>query len=239
MTKRQSILFAVLATAAAALFVGLHMALPIDQSWSVNRILNYAWDGALAAGVIGAALWLFWPNHEKFRKDEKRERARRCLIALAAVVVGAAMLVIFGELRREHDATARLETARPDLEAIHKALAVYAADHAGAPPESLAGLVPKYLPPAQAYYAYRDGPRRASFAHGWPPATDPSMGDDQPTYVLAKQPPAPPDAKPAQDRRMMAYLKVGCSWAPLTVILESDGRVRVVSDDVVRRFEKQ
>jgi hypothetical protein len=234
MTKTQAYgLIGIGAVVTAALVV-LHLVLPTSASWAANRALHYAWEGGVAILAAGGATWLLWPRPKERRKDQDRVKARRRLIGLMATILVAVGLIIFCEVHRQLAAEGMLKReALPQLEAIGKALAEYKAAHSGALPGSLADLVPQHLQAGQLYYAYRNGPA-ASPA----PAAVTKEGEE-PSYVLAKEPPLPPDVKKRRENRLLAYLRAGHAWAPLTAVLEKDGKAHVTGDDVVRAFEKQ
>jgi len=234
MTKTQAYGLIGIGTVVTAALVVLHLLLPMDAGWAVNRGLHYGWEGGVALLAAGAGTWLLWPRPKERRKDQDRKKARRRLIGLAAAILVAVGLVIFSEVHRQMAAEGALKSeAAPQLEAIAKALAEYKAAHSGALPDSLADLVPQYLQADRLYYAYRNGP----VASPAPAAV--TQGGEEPSYVLAKEPPLPPDVKRRHESRLLAYLRAGSAWAPLTAVLEKDGKVHVTGDDVVRAFEKQ
>ena len=236
MTKKQAIWFLAIGIVAAAVLVAAHLALPIHGSWTLNRVLHHVWEGAAAAAVIGAVVWLMWPRPKARRRDAEREQARRRFICLVAGVLAAVILVVFAEIRREMASRSRLSgPAVQDIQAIGRAIEAYAADHDGKRPESPADLVPKYLPADRLYYVYRAGPDEAD-----PPADPTGEGAEGPSYALVKQPLPRPGAKDTRltEPRLRAYLRPGHAWAPLTVVLTKDGRARVVGEDEVRAFEK-
>jgi len=254
MTGKQPIWFTVIAAAGAAACVVLHLVLPIDASWQVNRILHYAWMAVVALGTAGGLVWLMWPRPKARRRDFDRAAARRRVIGVGAVVVAAVALIIFGEMHREVASRKHLEpVAVEDLQAIAKALGAYAAEHGGARPAAIEALAPAYLAPARLYFAYRRGPAPArppqpaaeSGGEGAAPASSGVAGatagqgaSEPPSYALVRQLPGSATAKrsPAD---VVAYLRPGNAWAPLTVIVEEDGRGQVVSEDAVRTFERR
>lgn len=231
MTRNQTTWFAVAGAAVAAAFVALHLLLPADRSWSANRILHYVWEGGVVVATAGAGVYVFWRRPKAMRRDEERMRAGRRAVCLAGAVIVAVGLVVFGEIHRDLSTRGLLaEVALADLDHIGRALTSYAAEHAGARPASLTDLVPKHLPADRLFYAYRHGPRKA----------DAAQADEQPSYVLAKEPPAPRDgASKRRESNLLAYLRAGHGWAPLTAVLQKDGRALVTSDDVVRVLERQ
>jgi len=234
-TKKQAIGFLAIGVIAAAAFVAAHLMLPIRASWTLNRVLHYVWEGGAAAAAVGGIVWLMWPRPKARRRDEQREQARRRFIALAATVLVAVVLVVLAEVRREMASRRRLEgKAVEDLQAIGRAIQAYADDHGGKRPEASADLVPDYLPAGRLYYAYRSGPEPAA-----PPAEPTADGAEEASYALVKPPPPRPDAKVtrAPEPRLLAYLRPGHAWAPLTVVLTKDGRTHVAGDDEVRTFE--
>jgi len=253
MTGKQAIGFAVIGAAGAAVCVVLHLAMPINASWQVNRILHYAWMAVVALGTAGGIVWLMWPRPKARRRDFDRAAARRRVIGVGAVVVAAVALIMFGGLWREAVSEKYLKPAAiEDLQAIAKALGAYAAEHGGARPAAIEALVPKHLAPARLYFAYRRGP--ASVEPPQPAAESGRPGDrapsgpagatagqgatEPPSYALVRQLPGSANAKrsPAD---IVAYLRPGNAWAPLTVIVEESGRGQVVSDDAVRTFERR
>ncbi|MBE3097949.1 MAG: hypothetical protein IMZ44_12590 [Planctomycetes bacterium] len=253
MTGKQPIWFAVIAAAAAAVLVALHLVLPINASWQVNRILHYAWMAVVALATAGGIVWLMWPRPKARRRDFDRAAARRRVIGVGAVVLAAVAFIIFGEMHREVASREYLEpAAAEDLQAIAQALGAYAAEHGGARPAAIEALVPKHLAPARLYFAYRRGPASVEppqpaaepVAQATAPASSgPGPGAGQgatepPSYALVRQLPGSATAKrsPAD---IVAYLRPGNAWAPLTVIVEESGRGQVVSDDAVRTFERR
>ena len=254
MTGKQAIGFAVIGAAGAAVCVVLHLAMPINASWQVNRILHYAWMAVVALGTAGGIVWLLWPRPKARRRDFDRAAARRRVIGVGAVVLAAVAFIIFGEMHREVASRKYLEPAAvEDLQAIAQALGAYAAEHGGARPAAIEALVPKHLAPARLYFAYRRGPASVeppqpvaeSGGEGAaaPASSGPGPGAGQgatepPSYALVRQLPGSANAKrsPAD---IVAYLRAGNAWAPLTVIVEESGRGQVVSDDAVRTFERR
>ncbi len=237
MTKKQALWFLSIGVVAVALLVAAHVAMPIRRSWTINRILHYVWEGAAGAAAIGGVVWLMWPRPKARRRDHEREQARRRFIALAGAVLAVVGLVVFAEIPR--DMASRRRRDGPAVEyrrASGRALDGYAADHDGKRPESPADLVPKYLPARRLYYAYRCGPDAAD-----PPAETTGEGAEEPSYALVKQQPPRPGAEKTRrhDPRLLAYLRPGHVWAPLTVVLETDGRAHVAGEDEVRTFEKK
>jgi hypothetical protein len=234
MSKTQAYLLVGIGAAVTAAMVVLHLLLPTSTSWAANRALHYAWEVAVAVLAVAAATWCLWPRPKERRKDQDRVKARRRVIGLMAAILVAACLIIFSEIHRQIEAEGMLKAeAIPQLEAIGKALADYKAAHNDALPASLADLAPQYLQAGQLYYAYRSGPAAAAA-----PAAI-VTGGEEPSYVLAKEPPLPADVKRRHENRLQAYLRAGSAWAPLTAVLEKDGKAHVTGDDVVRAFEKQ
>ena len=255
MTGKQAIGFAVIGAAGAAVCVVLHLAMPIDAGWGVNRILHYAWMAMVALGTAGGIVWLMWPRPKARRRDFDRAAARRRVIGVGAVVVAAVALIMFGGLWREAVSEKYLKPAAiEDLQAIAKALGAYAAEHGGARPAAIEALVPKHLAPARLYFAYRRGPASveppqpaaesgvegaaAPAPSGVAGATAGQGASEPPSYALVRQLPGSANTKrsPAD---IVAYLRPGNAWAPLTVIVEESGRGQVVSDDAVRTFERR
>jgi hypothetical protein len=254
MTGKQPIGFAVIAAAAAAVLVVLHLVLPINASWQVNRILHYAWMALVVLSMAGGIVWLMWPRPKARRRDFDRAAARRRVMGLGAAVLAAVAIIIFAELWREAVSNKYLEPAAvEDLQAIGKALAAYEADHGGAQPASIETLAPKYLEPPRLYYAYRDGPARmeppklpaaagseAGGAAGQPPeGPGPTQGlSEAPSYALVKQIPGSNRTRKPQGA-VVAYLRPGNAWSPLTIVLEDNGRCQTVGEDAVRPHERQ
>ena len=235
MTRKGLFVFVGIALAAAAILVAAHLMLPVRQTWTVNRILHYVWEGVVAAAAAGGCVWLMWPRPKTGRRDEQREQARRRLIVLVGTIMAAVLLVVFAEIHRETASHRRLSgRAVEDLAAIAKAIDAYAADHNGDRPESAVDLVPKYLEASRLYYAYRFGPEPAE-----PPADPAAENAEKPTYDLVKQAPPPPGTGKRVEARLTAYLRAGYAWAPLTAVLDKDGRARIAGEDEVRPFEKK
>jgi len=229
MTRKQAIVAIAIGGAAVLLMLILHHLLPVNADWHINRILHHAWQGAVALGVAGGILWVMWPRPKPPRRDEERRQARRRVIALAALMVAAVTLVVFAEVRRETVTRTFLGgLAAENLRAIAGALDAYAADHNGARPASLQDLVPAYLQADRLDYPYRRGPVASS------PAAD---ARDPAAFALAQEPP-PTDTKERRPTRIVAYLRPGNAWAPITVVLEQGGNVRITGEDVVKSFEK-
>ena len=234
MTRKQMGVLIVVAAVLVAGLVGLHLALPIAASWPVNRALHHAWQAAVGLGLVAGGVWIMWPRPAAPRRDEERQRARRRVIGLVAAVLAGAALAVFSEVHREL-ATRRMlgGLATEDLRAIAAAMAAYGADHDGAPPSTLADLAPKYLEAGRLTWAYRRGPVPME-----PPAPAPDGPHEEPSYALVKEPVAPDPAK-RRPSPHLAYLRPGSVWAPLTVVLEKDGAVRIVGEDEVQMFEDQ
>jgi len=229
MTHRQTvILIPIVAVVAVGVVVG-HLFLPTDSaSWAVNRLLHHVCEGVAVAGAAAGIAWTMWPRPKPRRRDVQRSEARRRVVVLLVCVVVAVGLAVFAEMHRESVSRARLSgPAVADLQAIGKALAAYAADNAGGYPKVITDLAPAYLEADRLYYVYRDGPAEAA----GPPAGKAEL----PTYALARRLPRR-DGKPHPDP-VLAYLRPGHAWAPLTVVLEEGGRCRVVGDDRVATYE--
>ena len=229
MTRKQAIVLAVVGAVVAVGVVVGHLMLPVASvSWTVNRLLHYACEGVAGAAAAGGVVWAMWPRRKARRRDIQREEARRRVVAVVACVVVAIALVVFAEMHREAATRALLtRTAAKDLERIGQAVEAWSADHGGARPGAITDLVPAYLPREALYYAHRRGPA----AEG-PPAEG---RDEPPSYALVSIRPRP-DGKPPADP-VRAYLVPGQAWAPLTVVLEANGRCRVVGEDRVVRLE--
>ena len=240
MTRTKAIWFAVIAAVSASALLAAHLLLPIDASWAVNHYLHYGWQVLIVLGGAGGMVWLMWPRPKARRRDEDRAAARRRVLGVAGVVLAAVFLIIFGELQREARSRGILEKAGfENLQAITKALTAYAADHGGARPKSIEELAPKYLDAGCLYYAYRSGPamsekpteakREPGEAAGAAPP---------PSYALVRETPGTAGIKKSPTA-VLAYLRPGNAWAPLTVVIEENGQCRVVSEDNVRLFERQ
>jgi len=233
MTKTQAIWVAVIGAAAAAVLVVLHLLMPIDASWKVNRILHYAWDAVVVLAATGGVTWMMWPRAKHRRRDVERIMAQRKVIGVGVVVVLAAGLVVFSEMTREMATKRQLSgAATDDVRAIGVALGKYAAEHDGARPPAIEALVPDYLSRDALYFACRAGP----VAVKPPPVLNAAA--EPPSFALAKRTPLP-EEKPRAEDRILAYLRPGSAWAPMTVILGKDGKVDIVSEDFVRPFEAQ
>jgi len=234
MTRKQAIVLLIVGLAAAVGLVVAHLALPIDASWGTNRLLHYVWMGATAASAVGALVWVLWPRPKPRRRDAYREQARRRTFALLGTIVLAVGLVVFGEMHREASSEDRLDgDAFADLRAIGGALGKYEANHHGAAPAALADLVPEYLALEHLYYAYRAGPVEAP-----PPAAGADAAAEKPSYALVQARPTRGSETPARRDPVVAYLRPGLAWAPLTAILEKGGSVRVTGEDRVTGYEK-
>ena len=147
MTKKQAIWFLGIGVVCAAVLITGHLMMPVRGSWTLNRILHHAWEGATAAAAIGAVVWLMWPGPKPRRRDALREQARRRFIAVVGTVLAAVILVVFAEIHREMASRNRLGgKAVEDIRAIGRAIEAYAAEHDGKRPEVPADLVPNYLP---------------------------------------------------------------------------------------------
>jgi hypothetical protein len=234
MTRRQALWILGIAVAVTAVLVALHLAMPIGQTWAVNRILHHVWEAATGLAGAGSLVWLMWPRPKVGRRDEQRLKAHRRVIALVAIVLAVVLLIVFAEIRRDLATRTRLGgPAVADLQAIGKALDAYAADHGGAEPPSIADLAPKYLEASRLYYAHRHGPGVAG------PLADAGGPDaEAPSYTLAKRP-VPRDTKPRPASALRAYLRPGNAWAPLTAVLDKGGTARVSYEDEVREFEEE
>ena len=234
MTKKQAVWASVIGVAVAAALVLAHWNLPVDASWRTNRVLHYSWQGLVGLVAIGAVIWLLWRRPKAARRDLDRQIARRRVIGLGVVVVAAVILAIFGEVRRELVTRRVLEgLATQELHSISEALAAYQRDHAGALPARIEDLVPKYLEPSRLSYAYRAGPIPIP-----PPGASDEATAVKPSFALAKVVPSL-DERRRGGNRIVAYLRPGNAWAPLTVVLEKDGKVQIVGEDVVGPYEEQ
>jgi hypothetical protein len=234
MTKKQAIWASGIGVAVAAAMVLAHGNLPVDASWRTNRVLHYSWQGLVGLVAVGAVVWLLWPRPKAARRDLDREIARRRVIGMGVVVVAAVILAIFGEVRRELVTRRILEgLATQELHVISEALTGYERDHGGAMPARIEDLVPKYLEPGRLSYAYRAGPIPIP-----PPDASDETGAVQSSFALAKAVPGV-DQSRRGGNRIVAYLRPGHAWAPLTVVLEKDGKVQIVGEDVVGPYEEQ
>jgi hypothetical protein len=234
MTVKQLVWLAVIGTVAAAGLVALHLVLPTDATWSANRGLNYAWEGVVALAAVGGVVWVWWPRPKAARRDIGRLQARRRLYATIVVIMVAALIAIFGEMRRDVLTRRCLESsATAPLQAIAQAVGRYAEAGNKAAPESLEALVQGgYLDGSVLLYEFRSGPftAKAEGAAG--------EGSEAPSFALAREmvtAKTPGDVKP----RFLAYLRPGHAWAPLTIAIGRDNRVEIVSEDVVSRYEWQ
>jgi hypothetical protein len=237
MTRKQAIVFAATAAGAAVALTVVHLMLPIDAGWAVNHYLHYGWQALIVLGGAGGMVWLMWPRPKARRRDEDRAAARRRVIGAAGVILAAVFLIIFGELQREARSRGILEKAGfPDLQAIAKALTAYAADHGGARPKAITELVPQYLDPSSLYYEYRNGPVASEKKVEAKP--DSAEAAPAPSYAFVRETPGTAGIKKSPTA-VLAYLRPGNAWAPLTVVVEENGQCRVVSEDNVRLFERQ
>lgn len=230
MTRKHVIGLGVVGAVVAAGLIVLHTFLPTDASWSVNRILHYAWLAAVVLAAGGAVVWLMWPRPKAARRDIGREQARRRVIALIVVPVVALGLVIFGEMRRDLATRAQLrEAASPPLQHIFQAVAQYKADHGSAVPPTIEALAPRYLEAEALHYAFHGGPARAAAEIG---ASDPvsfGLAREYPTTADRGPPPTP----------YVAYLRPGQAWASLTIAVDSAGVCQVIAEDTASDFEWQ
>jgi len=242
MTRKKAIWFAAIAGASAAAILVVHLRLPIDAGWAANRYLHYGWLAITLLAAAGGIVWLMWPRPRARRRDFDRAAARWRVIGVAGVIMAVVFLIIFGELQREAQSRTLLEkAAMGDLQAVAKALAAYAAEHAGARPKSIEELVPQYLDAGRLYYAYRNGPvqvaapRAETEAEGAAEAA-PSGLTSPPSYAVVKETPGTAGIKKSPTA-VMAFLRSGNAWAPLTAAVEENGQCRVVSEDNVKPFE--
>jgi len=236
MTRKQAIVFAAAVAVAAVALTVVHLMLPINAGWAANHYLHYGWQALVVLAGAGSLVWLMWPRHKARRRDEDRAAARRRVMGVAGVVLIVAFLIIFGELHRENGSRGILEKAIPDLQAIAKALTAYSADHGGARPKSITELVPQYLDASSLYYEYRNGPVASEKKVETKP--DSAEAAPAPSYALVKETPGTAGIKKLPTA-VLAYLRPGNAWAPLTVVVEENGECRVVSEDNVRLFERQ
>ena len=251
MTRKQAIVFAAIAAAAAVALTVVHLLLPINAGWAVNHYLHYGWQALIVLAGAGGGVWLMWPRPKARRRDEDRAAARRRVIGVAGIVLAAVFLIIFGELHREAKSRVLLDVVPPDLQVIAKALTAYAADHGGARPKSIEELAPQYLDAACLYYAYRNGPVMSekpaegknepgevptAKAEGMPAPAAPA--GPPPSYAIVKETPGTAGVKKLPTA-VLAYLRPGNAWAPLTAVIDENGQCRVVSEDNVRTFERQ
>ncbi|MCX5685377.1 MAG: hypothetical protein NT049_17100, partial [Planctomycetota bacterium] len=185
-------------------------------------------------------VWLLWPRPKARRRDEDRAAARRRVIGVAGVILAAVFLIIVGELQREARSRGILEKAGfGDLQAIAKALADYAKDNQGARPKSIEELAPKYLDAGCLYYEFRNGPVAIpKVAPAKKESTEAAAAPAPPSYAFVKEAPGTAGIKKLPTA-VMAYLRPGNAWAPLTAVIEENGECRVVSEDNVRLFERQ
>jgi len=234
MTRKQAIWASVIGAAVAATLVLAHWNLPVDASWRTNRVLHYSWQGLMGLVAIGAVIWLLWRRPKAARRDLDRQIARRRVIGMGVVVMAAVILAIFGEVRRELVTRRALEgLATQELHSISEALTDYERDHGGALPARIEDLVPRYLEPSRLSYAYRAGPIPIP-----PPDASDEADAGQPSFALAKVM-SSLDERRRGENRIVAYLRPGYAWAPLTVVLEKDGKILIVGEDVVGPFEEQ
>jgi hypothetical protein len=239
MSKKQAIGLAIIGVVVTAVLVVLHLFMPLNQSWTMNRILHYAWEAVAAGSAIGAGVWLMWPRTKARRKDEDRIRAQRKVFGMLGATVLLVGLILFAEMHREATTQRLLGEAQSDLKAIQSGLILYARDHSGARPETLAVLVPKYLDREHLFYVYRDGAMRSP-----PPSPDTDLTTAELSYGVVKIiPPATESAKKREQTAVSAYLHSGHAWAPLTAVIDQGDDVGVdayvTGDDMVRGLESR
>jgi Tfp pilus assembly protein PilE len=226
MTRRQAVWAIGIGVAAvAALLAAYGLALPLDASWKANRIAHHAWQGLVGLAGIGGAAWLLVVRPDLPRRDLRRQAVRRRAIALVAVVVAAVLVVVAGELWRDRATRPYLDAARPALAGIHQSASRYREAHGGRWPESLEALG---LAPAALRYDYRRGPVPSTAA--------PGPSEDPPAFALARVEQPERGQKP-RETTILAYLKPPAAWAPLTAVVYKSGRIEIVGEDVVERFE--
>ena len=236
MTRKQLLWAVGIGLAAVILLVAAYGALPVRASWTVNRILHHVWQGVTGLAGVGGVVWVFWPRPKAPRRDLERERVRRRMAAVVGIVLIAVAMVVLAEVRRDRVTRQYLRHAEADLEIIAEAINNYAAEHEGALPKDLAELVqPGHLARKQLYYTYRDGPREAA-----PPSPE-SVDPRGRSYYLVP-------GKPRDNRErgkagsILVFLRAKSAsnpptaWAPLTVVLDQEGRIGVASEDIVERI---
>jgi len=237
MTRKQLLWAVGIGLAAVILLVAAYGALPVRASWTVNRILHHVWQGVTGLAGVGGVVWVFWPRPKAPRRDLERERVRRRMAAVVGIVLTAVAMVVLAEVRRDWVTREKfLAPAIEDLRVIKKALDAYAADYSGSRPEHLTELVLSgHLARKQLYYTYRDGPREAA-----PPSPE-SVDPRGRSYYLVP-------GKPRDNRErgkagsILVFLRAKSAsnpptaWAPLTVVLDQEGRIRVASEDIVERI---
>jgi hypothetical protein len=233
MTRAQRIGAIAVGAVVAAVLVAAHLRLPMNGSWTLNRVLHYVWLAATGLAGAGGVVFFLWPRAKLQRRDQERKRARDRILSVIAVVVSTFALVAFGEVRRDRVTHAYLAPAEEDLAAIHAALEVYKADHHGALPAKLADLVPKYLSGDHLYYTFRHGPVAS------PKPADVQAASEEPSYVLMPKITGPAAEKygPAENPYLV-FQRPGESWAALVVALGRNGRTGLIGDDdAVRTLE--
>jgi hypothetical protein len=222
MTRKQAYWMSGIGVGAALVLLLVHLlVLPIDASWTVNRVLHHVWEVLAVLAGGGGVVWALWPRPKARKRNVERERVRRRAIAVIAVALAAVTLVVTAEMLRDLRARTWLDEAGRDLNAIHETAAAWRQDHGGEWPESLDALD---LPAEVRHFPYRHGPDAAD-----PPA------DSQPSYTLVR-PPRP--GEPERETPILAYLKPGSTWAPLTMVVEKRGTLRVVGEDAVKPLER-
>jgi len=229
MTRRQLVVASVLAAVVLAGLVVAYAFLPVEASWRANRLLHRAAQAAGGVAALGGAVWAFWPRPAPRRRDLARLEAHRRVAFVAALIVLTVAWVALAEVWRDHVTRPYLEPARADLSAVVRALDAYAADHAGAIPASPVDLVPDYLARERLWYVYRDGPSPAA-----PPADD-----AKPSYALVKPKVRDTADRQGREETVRAYLRPGQAWAPLTVVADKAGHVRIGGEDLAARFEQE
>ena len=230
MTRKQLLVAAVLVVVALAAIVVAYAFLPADAAWRTNRLLHHAAQAAAGLAALGGAVWAFWPRPAPRRRDLARLEAHRRVLFGAALVLVTVAWVALTEVWRDRVARSFLEPARTDLAAVASALDAYAADHAGNLPAAIQDLAPDYLPRERLYYVHRDGPLPA----------DPPQAEADPSYAFVKpKVPQTADRPLRREETVRAYLRSGQAWAPLTVVADKAGHVRIVGEDLVTRFEQE
>ncbi len=225
MTKTQAYWAIGIGAGAAAVLLIVHLlVLPLDASWTVNRVLHHAWEVLAVLAGGGGVAWALWPRPKARKRNVERQRVRRRAVAVIAMALAAVTLVVAAEMMRDYRSRAYLDAADEDLAAVHEAAEKHRAAHGGEWPESLDALD---LATEARYFPHRRGPASADL---------PDQGADAPpSYAVARLARAD---RGNRETRLLAYLKPGNAWAPLTKVVDKRGRITTVGEDAVEPFER-
>ena len=231
MTRGQRIGMIAVGVATAAILITAHCLMPINRSWQFNRVLHYIWLAVTGLACAGGVAFILWPRAKLQRRDQERQRARDRIISLIIVVVGTFAIVAFGEVRRDRVTRTYLDSAIADMGTIGKALEAYKADHAGAMPEKLSDLVPKYLPAGGLYFEFRNGPLAA------PKPTTIDPDGEEPSYLVAKRLLGTSASRgDVVENQVLVYQRPGQGWASLVAGLSISGGTGLVGEEDAARW---